>query len=51
MNTLAAVVRNRVDSFINGGDLYHIDGKVQAIINKILRLIPELPWDLGSSGL
>ena len=28
INTVAAVVRNRVESFINGGDLYALDGKI-----------------------
>jgi hypothetical protein len=40
VNTVAAVVRNRVDSLINGGDLYGLDMKIQAVINKIISLIP-----------
>jgi hypothetical protein len=50
VNTLAAVVRNRLDSFINGGELYSIDAKIEAVINKIIGLIPS-QFDLGGSGL
>jgi len=50
VNTVAAVVRNRLDSFINGGDLYGIDAKIEAVINKIIGLVPS-QFDLGSGGL
>ena len=50
VNTVAAVVRNRLESLINGGELYSVDKKVEAIINKILGLI-EFPIHLGESGL
>ena len=50
VNTVAAVVRNRVASLINGGDVYGVDAKIQAIINKILALIPGT-IKFGDSGL
>lgn len=50
VNTVVAVVRNRVESFIDGGDLYHVEDKVEAIINKVLGLI-DFPFHLGDSGL
>ena len=50
VNTVAAVVRNRVESFIDGGELYNVEDKVEAIINKILGLI-EFPISIGDSGL
>ena len=42
VNTVAAVVRNRLESFIDGGEQYHVDQKIEAIINKVLRLV-EFP--------
>ena len=39
-----------VESFIDGGDLYHVEDKVEAIINKVLGLI-DFPYPLGDSGL
>ena len=50
INTVAAVVRNRVESFIDGGELYNVGDKVEAIINKVLGLI-EFPIYLGDNGL
>ena len=50
VNTVAAVLRNRLDSFINGGDTYGVDAKIEAVINKIIALIPS-QFDLGSGGL
>jgi len=52
INTLAAVVRNRVDSFINGSELfdYHTDDKIMAILNKIFGLI-DFPINIGKKGL
>ncbi len=41
VNTVAAVVRNRVESLVNGGDLYGVDQKLQAVINKVISLIPS----------
>jgi len=41
INTVAAVVRNRVDSFINGGDLYGVDSKFSEIVNKVIAMIPS----------
>jgi len=41
VNTVAAVVRNRVESFINGGDLYGIDQKLSAFVNKVIHMIPD----------
>ena len=41
VNTLAAVLKNRVMSFINGGDTYGLDDKLQAIVNKIINLVPD----------
>ena len=50
INTVAAVVRNRVDSFVNGGDLYGVDKKLQAVVNKVISLIPNQIM-IGDSGL
>ena len=50
INTVAAVVRNRVESFIDGGDLYNVQDKIEAIINKVLGLI-DFPYHLGDGGL
>ena len=49
-NTLAAVVRNRLESLINGGEIYPVDAKIQQIINKVLGLI-KFPINLGGGGL
>ena len=38
-NTLAAVIRNRLESFINGK--YGLDKKVAEFINKVLKMIPD----------
>ena len=50
VNTVVAVVRNRIESFIDDGEHYHVDEKLQAIINKILGLV-EFPISLGDNGL
>jgi len=50
VNTVGAVVRNRLESFINGGETYGVDEKIQKIINKVIALIPD-QIDLGDSGL
>lgn len=50
VNTLGAVVRNRLESFINGGETYGIDEKIESIINKVIALIPD-QIKLGDSGL
>lgn len=41
VNTVAAVVRNRVESFVNGGDLYGVDSKFSEIVNKVIAMIPS----------
>ena len=49
VNTVAAVVRNRLESFIDGGELYNVEDKVEAILNKILGLV-DFPISIGDSG-
>ena len=41
VNTVAAVVRNRLESFINGGDTYGLDKKLGDFVNKITGMIPD----------
>ena len=41
VNTLAAVIRNRLESFINGGKTYKLNSKIEAFINKIISIIPD----------
>jgi len=48
VNTLAAVVRNRLESFVNGGDEYFLDEKLQIIVNKVLNLV-SFPIPLGEN--
>ena len=51
VNTVAAVVRNRVESFINGGDEYGLDEKIQDVINAVFDYA-SMPWVLpGDKGL
>lgn len=50
VNTLAAVVRNRLESFVNGGDEYFLDDKIQIIVNKVLNLV-SFPISLGDNLL
>ena len=40
INTIAAALKNRLESFINGGDLYGLDSRIEAVINKIVNLVP-----------
>ena len=47
VNTAAAVVRNRLVSFVNGGLLTN---KVNAFLNKVIHMIPP-QIDLGKTGL
>ena len=41
INTFASVIRNRLSSLINGGDDYPVDGKIEDVINAILKAIPQ----------
>ena len=50
VNTIAAIVRNRADSFINGNDLYGFDAKFNKLVNRIFGLMP-MPLNLGDTGL
>ena len=50
VNTVAAVVRNRVESFVNGGDLYGVDSKFSEIVNKVIAMIPSQIY-LGDKGI
>lgn len=50
MNTVAAIVRNRVVSFINGDEKYGLDDTLSNIVNKIFGLVP-MPFHLGNTGL
>ena len=43
-------MKNRLESLINGGDLYPVDAKIEQIINKVLTLI-KFPINLGDGGL
>ena len=43
---LAGVVRNRLESLVNGGDEYPFNAKVQQIINKVLSMV-KFPIALG----
>ena len=54
VNTLSAVLRNRLESFLDAGDQVGIDKKLQAVVNKVLSLIPsqiDLPHGLYLDGL
>lgn len=48
VNTLVAVIRNRAESLINGGEQYPIDKKIEAIINKVMNLV-KFPIQLGDN--
>ena len=50
VNNVAAVVRNRINSFINGGEKYGVNTKIQTIINRLIDSVP-MPYPLGDSGL
>ena len=51
VNTAAAVIRNRVDSFINGGDMYNFDQKIEDFLNNVFSYV-SMPWVLpGDKGL
>ena len=50
VNNLAAVVRNRINSFINGGETYGLETKIQKIINRIVDMVP-MPFYIGDTGL
>ena len=51
VNTVAAVVRNRAISFINGGDMYPMDDLIENVINTVLEA-HGMPWVLpGDKGL
>ena len=51
LNTVAAVVRNRVESFVNGGDQYGVDEKIEAVVNAVFAYA-AMPWILpGDKGL
>ena len=47
VTTLTAVIRNRLRSFINAGDL---TGKINSITNSVIDLVPE-QVSLGNTGL
>ena len=50
VNNVAAVVRNRINSFINGGEKYGVNTKIQKVINKLIDSVP-MPIPIGKSGL
>ncbi len=41
VNTVGAVVVNRFESIINGGNMYDVDRKIQAVVNAVIELIPS----------
>ena len=50
VNNIAAVARNRINSFINGGEKYGLNTRIQKVINKIIDRVP-MPIHIGDSGL
>ena len=50
VNTVAAIIRNRVVSFVNGDENYGLDDTLSTIVNRIFGLVP-MPLPIGDKGL